>query len=343
MLSIPVPFIVSMLLGILAVTLYVRFLAQAKFMCVFLGLCALTTAMVGLRWTFNYHIFSILQPILASTIPVIAWLIFSHSIASRRFRIVKHFIGPLLVTACALVQPWLALPLDEVLTFIYIGYGIALIRYAHKDALLFNVVLGSWESVKKAESIAGWMLIFSALIDVFIALDFAFNQGHLALYILTAAHFILLPVLSIAVVFAGLNTPLVDDETSNLEPRSKTEADNAKAMTSEQARNITAKLDDKIRLESLYLDPELTLAKLTRKLGVPAKQISIAVNQVHQKNISRLINEYRIEHVKHALVATNDTVTQIFMNSGFQTKSNFNREFSRLTGMTPSEFRKINS
>nr|WP_232515729.1 hypothetical protein [Aeromonas salmonicida] len=28
------------------------------------------------------------------------------------------------------------------------------------------------------------------------------------------------------------------------------------------------------------------------------------------------------------------------MNAGFQTKSNFNREFSRLTGLTPSAFRK---
>jgi AraC-like DNA-binding protein len=31
------------------------------------------------------------------------------------------------------------------------------------------------------------------------------------------------------------------------------------------------------------------------------------------------------------------------MNCGFQTKSNFNREFSRITGMTPSAFRKSNN
>ncbi|MDM5053684.1 AraC family transcriptional regulator [Aeromonas dhakensis] len=32
-------------------------------------------------------------------------------------------------------------------------------------------------------------------------------------------------------------------------------------------------------------------------------------------------------------------MTQILMNAGFQTKSNFNREFQRITGLTPSQFR----
>jgi AraC-like DNA-binding protein len=99
-------------------------------------------------------------------------------------------------------------------------------------------------------------------------------------------------------------------------------------------------LDKKIRDKAIYLDPDLTLSKLSRKLGIPAKQISIAVNLVHRKNISKLINEYRIEHAKQELTHTDNTITQVFMNSGFQTKSNFNREFSRVTNMTPSEYRK---
>ena len=50
MLAIPVPFVVSLLLGLLAVTLYLGNREQAKFACGFLILCALTTAIVGLRW-----------------------------------------------------------------------------------------------------------------------------------------------------------------------------------------------------------------------------------------------------------------------------------------------------
>ncbi|MEH0759853.1 helix-turn-helix transcriptional regulator [Vibrio sp. 16] len=75
-------------------------------------------------------------------------------------------------------------------------------------------------------------------------------------------------------------------------------------------------------------------------VGHPVTKRSSAVNQVHQRNISKLINEYRIQHAQKALVETKDSITQISLSSGFQTKSNFNREFSRVSGMSPSQYRK---
>lgn len=343
MLAIPVPFIVSMLLGLLAVTLNIRFSQQAQIASIFLGLCATTTAMVGLRWTFDLQIFSIMQPILASTIPIAAWYAFTHANRGLGCLPIRHFLAPLVVTVSSLTQPWLALPIDEILTLIYVSYGIALIRFSSNETALINVSLGTWEGVKKAENIAGWMLLFSALIDTFMSLDIALNQGKLSMYILTAAHLILLPVLSVAVVVVGMNTPISNEPKSTTLNGKNDNSESLELLTNEQALSITSKLDVKIRQQSLYLDPELTLSKLTRKLGVPAKQISIAVNQVHKQNISKLINEYRIEHAKHSLITSQDTITQIFMNSGFQTKSNFNREFLRITGMTPSEYRKRNT
>lgn len=340
MLAIPVPFIVSMLLGLLAIILYARLSQQTKVASMFLGLCSATTAMVGLRWTFGLEIFSIAQPILASTIPVAAWYAFAHANRDLGFLPIKHFVAPLVVVVSSITQPWLALPLDEILTLTYIIYGIALLRFSSTEAALINVSLGNWEGVKKAESIAGWVLIFSAFVDTFMSLDLTFNQGELSLYILTAAHLVLLPVLSIAVVVTGINTPITNGEKSKEMNGANDEPLSSALMTSERAEAITSMLDSKIRQDSLYLDPELTLSKLTRKLGIPAKQISIAVNQVHKKNISKLINKYRIDHAKHALITSQDTITQVFMNSGFQTKSNFNREFSTMTGMTPSEYRK---
>lgn len=342
MLAIPVPFVVSMLLGLLAITLFIRLEEQAKVASLFLALCAVTTAMVGLRWTFDLKVFSIVQPILASIIPIAAWYTFLFSSSGKVSLTYKHFIAPSFVAFSALAQPWLILPLDEVITFIYIGYGVALLRCSYQDAVLINISLGHWEGVKKAERAAGWMLLFSAVIDSLISLDFAFNQGNLVEYILTGAHLILLPVLSIAVAVVGINTPVAERSKSN---HANQDIEGGKsftlpAMSEARAQEITSLLDARIRQDSLFLDPELTLAKLTRKLGIPAKQISIAVNQVHKHNISKLINQYRIEHAKRALAFSQESITQIFMNSGFQTKSNFNREFSRVTGMTPSEYRK---
>ncbi|MGF1788092.1 AraC family transcriptional regulator [Photobacterium swingsii] len=340
MLAIPVPFVVSMLLGLLAITLYAQLSRQGKVASMFLGLCAVTTSVVGLRWTFGLGVFSIAQPILASTIPIAAWYAFTHANRDLGFLPVKHFVAPLLVVISSVTQPWLALPLDVLLTLIYASYGIALIRFSSKETALINVSLGNWEGVKKAESIAGWMLIFSACVDTLLSLDFTFNQGGFSLYILTAAHLILLPVLSIAVVVVGINTPVSEELKPKQMDSSSDETTSSQIMTSERAHEITSLLDTKIRQDLLYLDPELTLSKLTRKLGIPAKQISIAVNQVYEQNISKIINGYRIEQAMHSLETSQDTITQIFMNSGFQTKSNFNREFSRIVGMTPSEYRK---
>jgi len=338
MLAIPVPFVVSMLLTLLAMTLYVRFGNQTKTVCLFLALCASTTAMVGLRWTFNVAAFSYAQPILASLIPVFAWYAFTSASTGLKSIAYKHLLGPVLVIVSIVTQPLLGLPLDIFLTCTYLFYGMALVQYSSKDTLLINVTLSNWEGVKRAENIAGWMLLFSALIDTFLSLDFAVNQGRFSEYILTVGHLVSLPVLSLSVVIVGVNTP--SGEATSKQSAPEEQKVFPPLVTEERSQEIVEMLDKKIRDKAIYLDPDLTLSKLSRKLGIPAKQISIAVNLVHRKNISKLINEYRIEHAKQELTHTDNTITQVFMNSGFQTKSNFNREFSRVTKMTPSEYRK---
>ena len=72
------------------------------------------------------------------------------------------------------------------------------------------------------------------------------------------------------------------------------------------------------------------------------RQISAAINQVYGRNISQVVNEYRIERAKTLLLTTDKAITQIYFDSGFQTKSNFHREFSRMTQQTPSAFRRAN-
>lgn len=86
-----------------------------------------------------------------------------------------------------------------------------------------------------------------------------------------------------------------------------------------------------------YLDPELSLSKLSRKLGVPVKQLSEAINKVTGENVSRYINAARINEAK-AVLSSGENVTSAMLSSGFNTKSNFNREFLRVAGVSPSEW-----
>ena len=54
------------------------------------------------------------------------------------------------------------------------------------------------------------------------------------------------------------------------------------------------------------------------------------------------MNEHRIADACTLLSETDKTVTDIMFDVGFQTKSNFDREFRRVTDMTPVQWRHKN-
>ena len=76
---------------------------------------------------------------------------------------------------------------------------------------------------------------------------------------------------------------------------------------------------------------------LTRLCKTPHSRISF--NRNTGGNVSRHVNGYRIREACRALEA-GASVTQAMLDSGFNTKSNFNREFRRVTGRTPSVWRR---
>ncbi|MEQ5778311.1 helix-turn-helix transcriptional regulator [Thalassospira sp. NFXS8] len=98
-----------------------------------------------------------------------------------------------------------------------------------------------------------------------------------------------------------------------------------------------------MQTRKLYRDPALTLDRLSRRAIIPARDISLAINRFYGRNISCIINEYRIAEATQLLADTDKTVTDIQFDCGFQTKSNFNREFRRVTGMSPRDYRNRNA
>ena len=109
-------------------------------------------------------------------------------------------------------------------------------------------------------------------------------------------------------------------------------------VASEEDTQIIDRLDALMEQGRLYLDPDFTLIRLARRLGLPVKTLSSAINRVSGGNVSRYINARRIKAACAAL-EQGDSVTEAMLSAGFNTKSNFNREFLRITGKTPREFR----
>ena len=97
-----------------------------------------------------------------------------------------------------------------------------------------------------------------------------------------------------------------------------------------------------MEIKKPYLDPDLTLPKLAESLGVPAHHLSQVINEMHGKNFFDFINQFRVEEVKRKIQDPdfqNYSLLGIAMESGFNSKSAFNRVFKNLTGSTPSKFR----
>ncbi len=111
------------------------------------------------------------------------------------------------------------------------------------------------------------------------------------------------------------------------------------AEVTEEDRALLARFDALMRDTKLFTDSGLTLARAARRLGVPARRVSEAINRVAGTNVSRHINGFRVAHAQDLLRTTDLPVTEVMLEAGFLSKSTFNTEFRRITGQTPSTFR----
>lgn len=96
--------------------------------------------------------------------------------------------------------------------------------------------------------------------------------------------------------------------------------------------------------EKLYLEPNLQLPQVASRLNVSTNLLSQAINQLEKKNFYELVNQYRIEHFKGLLqnpANSHFSILALGLDSGFNSKASMNRVFKEFTGLTPSQFQKM--
>ncbi|MEJ6845964.1 helix-turn-helix domain-containing protein [Sinorhizobium fredii] len=184
----------------------------------------------------------------------------------------------------------------------------------------------------RALLIAAAALCISALFDLAIFLDFQWSKGANAALIVSNANLLALLFLGPTAIVAARARPL-PVVASNIE-----QAELLAAKDSE----VLDRIDHLLAEQRLSRDENLTLSRLARRAGVPARLISGAVNRLARKNVSQYINDFRIAEACRLLRGTDMPVTAAMLESGFQTKSNFNREFRRVTSLSPASWRERN-
>jgi AraC-like DNA-binding protein len=98
--------------------------------------------------------------------------------------------------------------------------------------------------------------------------------------------------------------------------------------------------------ERIYRHDNVTIGALATRLKIPEYRLRRLINQrLGYRNFNVFLNNHRIEEAKAALADPAQAevpVITIAMDAGFQSLGPFNRAFKATTGVTPTEYRRLN-
>jgi len=335
MIALPVPLIVALLLVFLFVR-SVLFEKTTPLLGALLLACAVQSAVVSIVHYYGVTELCLVQPITASVIPTLAWVAFLEGGVHQRFQPsdIWHLAAPVVMAGVVTIAPML---IDALLGGLFVGYGLAILLVLHRQRNeLAHTRLASGPVPALIWGVIAIALIISAASDALISATLQLGAKEAPGIILSI--FSSLALLAIGFLALSPAIALAQDD----DQEGQTEPDTTNHDPDIPVAEIMEQLEELVSREKLYLDPDLTLARIARRLGYPLKQVSTAINAVTGENVSRYINKYRIDHACRALDA-GENVTNTMLASGFNTKSNFNREFLRITGKTPSQWQQKSS
>lgn len=99
-------------------------------------------------------------------------------------------------------------------------------------------------------------------------------------------------------------------------------------------RSITEFIQDNHR-------SNITLSDVAQRLGYDYYYISKCFQRIFNMSFSDFLNSYRLETAMQLLTETDDNITTIAFESGFQSIRSFNHFFKTRTGQTPAQYRSF--
>ena len=128
---------------------------------------------------------------------------------------------------------------------------------------------------------------------------------------------------------------------TNASPKSPTHRD---SLLPASTKREYLQLIQRYMLETKpHLDSNLTVTQLANGMGISTHHLSHVINTELDQNFFDFINNYRIADAKRILdedAQGKRSITEVMYDVGFNSKSVFNTYFKKLTGMTPSQYRK---
>lgn len=331
MLFVPLPLFATLLL----VLVFVRFCATRdlrlrahQLFALLIALYAVQSLLSSLRWGYGMSAATPYMILLAPLLPVAAFFAYTALSGPQT--------GWRLWPVAFVVLNWMVFAIapdlsDPIILMTYIGMGSLLLRLGYKgiDQVALSPINQAGD-IRVAIYVTGATLIASGLTDIYIVYDFVWNDGRNAALVISFVQTAFVLVVG-AVGMVGRSSKHTPQETTEHLPETQvTKADN----------DIVLQLEHLFETEKFYRDEDLSLRRLARRIGVPDRHVSQAINRARQMSVSQFVNEFRIREACDLLRQTDRSILDISLASGFATKSNFNREFARITGQSPSLWRR---
>ena len=334
MMVFPLPLLTFLMAAIAAILIWrVDFgLAVARNLFVaFFAVVACGALLVGLRFGYGVEQFIPLQralPLLGGPLLYLGFAVLAVPPAHLP-RMFSLHLGIALVAA--LVAPnlfagWLGL--DSVIALSYSVYAAAiLVRWRKGQNSLCHARLEMAAALHRWMLWAAGFLLAMVLIDTAIAASFALHRSDEAVKIISFGSAAVIGLMVLAIITAASFGVSRKPKAIVLVPQ-----DEAAAL--EQAAHTF------LTSTQLYLDPALSIDRLAKRMHVPMRTLSAAINQSKSMNVSQYVNGFRLSHAATLLRETQLSVTEIAAQAGFLSRSNFYREFQRSYNQSPAAYRQ---
>ena len=332
--ALPIAWLVSvpMALAAYAVAWNTRLPRRSRlFLCAFFVCLLLVTVLLGMRVSFDWVWPARAQPFLAVLAAPSAYLGFAALVQDDGQRWRRTLLRHGGIVAVALLGMAAPIPVSAdvfilAVNCFYLVRLAGLLSCGPDDFLSVPPhAVGLWRSAIYATiALIGLMVVADGLV---FAISLVASDPRLITLLTGVSGLFAGFVLVVALV----GVPLILRGSRHEEP--------GRATPSDTDRKLMRELDGVLKDKELFRDGNLTLARLARRLSVPARDLSGAINRVTEENFSRFVNGYRIAYARRALLETDLPVTEVMFEAGFLSKSNFNTEFRRVTGVTPTQFR----
>jgi AraC-like DNA-binding protein len=280
-----------------------------------------------------------------ATANVVVFWLFARALFDDAFRLRGWHVLPWAAVAGLSLITCLVLVPRQVLNprILAAGLGVVALGFV---ALAIGQTIASWPAdlVEDRRRLRIFVVVVTAAYAGFNAVFQILLPGNNASSIVATADAAILAAVVIAITYSLLR---VGGETIFF---AAAEAPLPAAPNSNEANPADRKLLDALmRLmaeERIYRHEGISIGTLATKLSVPEYRLRRLINQrLGYRNFNVFLNDHRIEEAKAALADPSQAevpVITIAMDAGFQSLGPFNRAFKATTGVTPTEYRKLN-